>query len=91
MELETSIKKKRDFPFFEGERGGPIKITFLSRRVQNHNRKLLSKFDNKKLKTVEAISKNLISRKKKTSFPPFLWGREGPIKMITLQGDEKSQ
>ena len=59
--------------------------------MKNHNKKLLSKFGNKKLKTIEAISKNLISRKKKTSFPPFLWGRRGPIKMITLQGVEESQ
>ena len=32
--------------------------------MKNHNTKLLSKFGNKKLKTIEAISKNLISHKK---------------------------
>ena len=58
--------------------------------MKNHSTKLLSKFGNKKLKTVEAISKNLISHKT-NKFSPFLWGRRGPIKMITLQGDEESQ
>ena len=69
-----------------GGRGGPIKLTPLRRGVENLARKLWTKFERSKYKTLELVTS--FERKK---FFPFLGGKGGSDQINTpLRGGEES-